>query len=254
MPFHCLQVKLDRLTKDQLLFLKLGHKDPRAQSFSLCLAVYVQFVSSRIIVNVKLFSTLDFPVFTTPLFYPLPSVSLSVIFHYLSHVELGYLSASLLTTSSSHSIHPPSLPQGTGSRWISLGAKYTVCACWSLCHMSWWCHFLKSVYCFVFCALGEEGGLPVPPVVLTVYVVTGIIFVFLCLMAKWFLCCAPNFLFSPLCPLSFSLSSLPFVFLFLFRTNLHACLLIISLACLHDVERQAKLLAHIIPPLSVMSL
>lgn len=203
----------------------------------------------------KLFSTLDFPVFTTPLFYPLPSVSLSVIFHYLSHVELGYLSASLLTTSSSHSIHPPSLPQGTGSRWISLGAKYTVCACWSLCHMSWWCHFLKSVYyCFVFCALGEEGGLPVPPVVLTVYVVTGIIFVFLCLMAKWFLCCAPNFLFSPLCPLSFSLSSLPFVFLFLFRTNLHACLLIISLACLHDVERQAKLLAHIIPPLSVMSL
>lgn len=118
----------------------------------------------RIIVNVKLFSTLDFPVFTTPLFYPLPSVSLSVIFHYLSHVELGYLSASLLTTSSSHSIHPPSLPQGTGSRWISLGAKYTVCACWSLCHMSWWCHFLKSVYyCFVFCALGEEGGVARPP-------------------------------------------------------------------------------------------
>lgn len=202
----------------------------------------------------KLFSTLDFPVFTTPLFYPLPSVSLSVIFHYLSHVELGYLSASLLTTSSSHSIHPPSLPQGTGSRWISLGAKYTVCACWSLCHMSWWCHFLKSVYyCFVFCALGEEGGLPVPPVVLTVYVVTGIIFVF---CASWLndSCAVPLTFSSLLFVLSFSLSSLPFVFLFLFRTNLHACLLIISLACLHDVERQAKLLAHIIPPLSVMSL
>lgn len=202
----------------------------------------------------KLFSTLDFPVFTTPLFYPLPSVSLSVIFHYLSHVELGYLSVSLLTTSSSHSIHPPSLPQGTGSRWISLGAKYTVCACWSLCHMSWWCHFLKSVYCF-FCVSGEGGGcLPLPP--RCPYCICGDwhYFCFLCLMAKWFLCCAPNFLFSPLCPLSFSLSSLPFVFLFLFRTNLHACLLIISLACLHDVESQAKLLAHIIPPLSVMSL
>lgn len=162
----------------------------------------------RIIVNVKLFSTLDFPVFTTPLFYPLPSVSLSVIFHYLSHVELGYLSASLLTTSSSHSIHPPSLPQGTGSRWISLGAKYTVCACWSLCHMSWWCHFLKSVYyCFVFCALGEEGGLPVPPVVLTVYVVTGIIFVF---CASWLndSCAVPLTFSSLLFVLSLSLSPL----------------------------------------------
>lgn len=72
-----------------------------------------------------------------------------------------------------------------------------------------------------------------------------------CLVAKWFLCRAPNFLFSPLClpPLSLCLSHSScrvFVLLF-FRTNLHACLLIISLACLHDVESQAK------PPLASSS-
>lgn len=76
------------------------------------------------------------------------------------------------------------------------------------------------------------------------YVVIGIVFVvFLCLMAKRFLCCAPNFLFSPLCLLSLSLSLFLSCFCSFFRTNLHACLLIISLACLHDVESQAKLLA-----------
>lgn len=44
--------------------------------------------------------------------------------------------------------------------------------------------------------------------------------------------------------LAFSLSlSLPLCFCSFFRTTLHACLLIISLACLHDVESQAKHLA-----------
>lgn len=95
--------------------------------------------------------------------------------------------------------------------------------------------------------------MPLPPVVLTVYVVTGIIFVF---CASWLndSCAVPLTFSSLLFVLSLSLSPLFLLCLFLFRTNLHACLLIISLACLHDVESQAKLLAHIIPPLSVMSL
>lgn len=42
---------------------------------------------------------------------------------------------------------------------------------------------------------------------------------------------------------SLSLSLFLSCFCSFFRTNLHACLLIISLACLHDVESQAKPLA-----------
>lgn len=114
-----------------------------------------------VILNVKIFCTLNSLVLAPPFVSHFQSPLCRLIF--LSHVELGNLFLSLLTTSSNHSIHPPSLPQGTGSRWISLGAKYTVCACWSLCHMSWWCHFLKSVY--YFCVSGEmgRGYLPLRP-------------------------------------------------------------------------------------------
>lgn len=124
------------------------------------------------------------------------------------------------------SFHPSAgLHRGTGSRWISLGAKYIIVnACWSHT-VSWWCHYVNL--CFVC-----RGGVCLR----TVFTVCGDVLLFLCLMAKSFLCRAPNFLFSPLC-----LLSLPVVFLS--RTTLHACLLIISLACLHDVESQAKLVA-----------
>lgn len=111
--------------------------------------------------------------------------------------------------------------------------------------MSQWCHFLKSMYCFCVSGEQEVGGGDVYHSVLTVCGDWRCFFVvFLCLMAKRFLCCAPNFLFSPLCLLSLSpLYLFLSCFCSFFRTNLHACLLIISLACLHDVESQAKLLA-----------
>ena len=196
MPFHCLQVKFDRLTKDQLLCWRAEAprpRRPRAQSFTLCLAC-VSFVSWKFL-PLSILQSLS-PSLCLLLTRSLPSLS----FPYLGHAELGYLSISLLTTSYSPSIHPPRLSQGTGSRWISLGAKYTVCMLESLPMRLWWCHFLKSVYCF--CVSGEIG---VGSFTALSFTVCGDCFCwFLCLMAKRFLCRAPNFLFSPLCLLSLS--------------------------------------------------
>lgn len=109
--------------------------------------------------------------------------------------------------------------------------------------MSQWCHFLKPVYCFV----SEEimGGNVYCTVLNCIWWFALFLLVF---CASWLNdSCAVPLTFSSFClfpTLSFSLS---FFFLLcfcsFFRTNLHACLLIISLACLHDVESQAKLLA-----------
>lgn len=117
--------------------------------------------------------------------------------------------------------------------------------------MSWWCHLLKSVYCFCVSEgrSGVWGG--VFTALSLLYVVIGIVFVVFC--ASWLNdSCAVPLTFSSLLfvfSLCLSLSLALFLSFFLlcfcsfFRTNLHACLLIISLACLHDVESQAKLLA-----------
>lgn len=102
--------------------------------------------------------------------------------------------------------------------------------------------------CIVFvCGEGGEGAGVVYPTVSVLFVVTGIISVGYC--ASWLNdSCAVPLTFSSLLfvvsvsPLS-SCFLFPFFILFCFvflRTNLHACLLIISLACLHDVESQAK--------------
>lgn len=54
------------------------------------------------------------------------------------------------------SFHPsPGLPQETGSRWISLGAKYTVCACQSLPYVP--VVSLPEI-CVLFLCVGGRGG------------------------------------------------------------------------------------------------
>lgn len=195
---------------------------------------------------------------------------------YVSHVPAPSPPPSLLTALF-QSFHPSS-QRGAGSRWISVGAKCTVCACQSLSAI---CRggvvpslkpvlSLSSLSFFSVrhkLAIKEEGtrGSFLPCVVIGVLLgcFFSLIFIvcILCCVASWLndSCAVPltfsSLLFvSPLC-LSVSLT-LPVVFLSpFFRTNLHACLLIISLACLHDVESQAKTPPGlIIPPLSVMSL
>lgn len=94
--------------------------------------------------------------------------------------------------------------------------------------------------CIVFVC--QEGGVSTASSLL--YVVISIVFLFFC--ASWWndSCAVPLTFSSFSVSLAFSLSlSLPLCFCSFFRTTLHACLLIISLACLHDVESQAKHLA-----------
>ena len=107
--------------------------------------------------------------------------------------------------------------------------------------MSWWCHFLKSL---LFLCVGRKRG---GNVYHCLYCMWWLALFLLFFCASWLNdSCAVPLTFSSLLfvfSLSLSLSLFLSCFCSFFRTNLHACLLIISLACLHDVESQAKLLA-----------
>lgn len=123
--------------------------------------------------------------------------------------------------------------------WVPM---YSLCMLASLPHVS---VLSFSEICVLFLCQ-KKGGVSTASSLLCVVISIAFCFVF---CASWWndSCAVPltfsSFSVSHFLSLFLSLSASSFVFCSFFRTTLHACLLIISLACLHDVERQAKLLA-----------
>lgn len=188
-----------------------------------------------VILNVKIFCTLNSIVLARPFVSHFQSPLYRLII--LSYVELGNLFLSLLTTSSNHSIHPQVPHRGLaldGSIWVP-SIQFMHVGVSAICPGG----VTSLNLCITFVCQERWGG-GVYHFVLTVCGDWHCLFFVFC--ASWLndSCAVPLtfssllFVFSP---------SLPSCFCSFFRTNLHACLLIISLACLHDVDSQAKLLA-----------
>lgn len=112
-PFHCLQVKWGRLTKDQLLCPRAAVKtrSPWAQSLQPVFdLLHVVCLIRFPFINVKIFALLIPSIFVSPPFSPHRlSLYLSLsLHHFVSHVQLGYLSLFSIINNLFKSFHPSS--------------------------------------------------------------------------------------------------------------------------------------------------